>query len=173
MNISKRPRSEPWSGNDEAAQVILDLEGRIKNLDQVKLGLELWQVKLEKEVETLKRKRRDSPSPPPVQSASKLRILHRGEKESPTPKESSLSPSSLPPPKKSRNRTKRWDQPAPGQEQKVPSPIRTPDNLNEKKLLAQGIKEDSVLNASLNSFRNKRDIDEEIRTSCKTLVGVW
>jgi hypothetical protein len=83
--------------------------------------------------------------------------------------ESSLSPSSIPPPKKSRNRTKRWDQPAPGQERKAPSPTRTPDNVNGKRLLAQGIKEDPVLNASLNSFRNKRDINEEIRTSSKTL----
>ncbi len=37
-------------------------------------------------------------------------------------------------------------------------------------MLAQGIKEDPVLNASLNSlFRNKIDIDDEIRTSSKTL----
>jgi hypothetical protein len=62
-------------GNDEAAQVISDLEGRIKNLDQEKLVMGLRQVKLEKELESLKRKRRDSPSPPPAQSASKLRIL--------------------------------------------------------------------------------------------------
>jgi hypothetical protein len=83
--------------------------------------------------------------------------------------ESSLSPSSLPPPKKSRNRSKRWDQPAPGQERKVPSPARTSDNVNGERLLAQAIKEDPVLNASLNSFRGKKDIDEEIRTSSTTL----
>jgi hypothetical protein len=29
------------AGNNEAAQVISDLEGRVKNLDQEKLGLEL------------------------------------------------------------------------------------------------------------------------------------
>jgi hypothetical protein len=39
----------------EASQVIADLEERIKFLDQDKLGLEFRQVKLEKEVETLKR----------------------------------------------------------------------------------------------------------------------
>jgi hypothetical protein len=38
------------AGIDEAAEVISDLEGRIKELDQEKLGLELQQVKLEKEV---------------------------------------------------------------------------------------------------------------------------
>jgi hypothetical protein len=41
--------------------------------------------------------------------------------------------------------------------------------VNGKRLLEQSIKEDPVLNASLNSFRTKRDIDEEIRTSSKTL----
>ncbi len=51
----------------------------------------------------------------------------------------------------------------------MPSPTRTPVNLNGKRLLEQNIKEDPVLNASLNSFRGKRDIDEEIRTSSKTL----
>jgi hypothetical protein len=96
--------------NREALQVIADLEERIKILNQDKLGLELRQNKLVKEVETLKRKRRDSNSPSPAQSAFKLRILRRGETESPTPKQFSLSP------KKSRNRTKSWDQPAPGQE---------------------------------------------------------
>ncbi len=113
--------------NGEAAQVISDLEGRIKGLDQENLGLERQQVMLEKEVKSLKkRKRRDSPSPPPLQPAPKLRILCRGESISPTSMESSLSPSSLPPPKKSRNRQKRWDQPpAPKQGGKVPSPERT------------------------------------------------
>jgi hypothetical protein len=126
-----------------------------------------------KEVGTLKRKRRDSNSPPPAPSAFKLRILRRGETKSPTPKEFSLSASSLPPPKKSRNRTKRWDQPAPGQERKVPSPTRTPDNVvNGKRLLEQNVKDDPVLNASLNSFRSKRDIDEEVRTSCKSFPDV-
>ncbi len=155
--------------NREASQVIADLEEKIKNLGQDKLGLELQQVKLEKEVETLKRKRRDIPSPPPADSASKIRILRRGEDEPVKPLEVSLSPSSHPPPKKSRNRSKRWDQPAPGQEQKGPSPARTPENVNGKRLQEQGIKDDPVLYASLNSFRNKRDVEEEICMSSKTL----
>ncbi len=102
--------------NRGASQVIADLEGEIKNLSQDKLGLELKQVKLEKEVDTLERKRRSTPSPPPAKSAPTptLRVLKRGEKESPAAMESTLSPSSLPPPKKYRNRSKRWDQPAPG-----------------------------------------------------------
>ncbi len=158
--------------NRGASQVIADLEGEIKNLGQDKLGLELKQVELEKEVETLKRKRRVTPSPPPAKSAPTptLRILHRGVKESPAAMESTLSPSSLPPPKKSRNRSKRWDQLALGQEKKVPSPARTPDNVNGKRLQEQGIKDDPVLMyAPLNSFRNKRDIEEEIRMSSKVL----
>jgi hypothetical protein len=157
--------------NRETSQVIADFEERIKFLDQDKLGLELRQVKLEKEVETLKRKRRSTPSPPPAKLAPTptLRILHRGEKESPAAIESALSPSSLPPPKKSRNRSKRWDQPALGQGKKVPSPARTPDNVNGKRFLEQGIKDDPVLYASLNNFRNKRDVEEEIRMSSNTL----
>jgi hypothetical protein len=55
--------------NKGASQVIADLEGEINNLGQDKLGLELKQVKLEKEVDTLKRKRRSTPSPPPAKSA--------------------------------------------------------------------------------------------------------
>jgi hypothetical protein len=157
--------------NREASQVIADLEERIKFLDQDKLVLvlELQQGKLEKEVGTLKRKRRSTPSPPPAKSATTptLRVLQRGGKKPPGAMDSTLSPSSLPPPKKSRNRIKRWDQPAPGQEQKRPSPTRTPDNVNGKRLQEQGIKDDPVLYASLNSFRNKRDIEEEIRTSSK------
>ncbi len=43
--------------NRETSQLIADLEERNKFLDQDKLGLELMQVKLEKEVETLKKKR--------------------------------------------------------------------------------------------------------------------
>ncbi len=79
--------------NKGASQVIADLEGEIKNLGQDKLGLELKQVKLEKEVETLKRKRRSTPSPPTAKSAPTptLRILKRGEKESPAAMESTLS----------------------------------------------------------------------------------
>ncbi len=42
--------------------------------------------------------------------------------------------------------------------------------MNGKRLQEQGIKKDDpVLYTSLNSFRNKRDIEEEIRTSSKTL----
>ncbi len=158
--------------NREASQVIADLEERIKYLDQDKLGLEQNKVKLEKEVETLKRKRRSTPSPTPANRSAPtptLRILQRGEKESPAAKETTLSPSSLPPPKKSRNRSKRWNQPAIDQETKAPLPARTPNNVNGKKVQEQGIKDDPVLYASLNSFRNKRDIDEEIRMSSKTL----
>ncbi len=83
--------------NREASQLITDLEERTKFLGQDKLGLELMQVKLEKEVETLKRKRRSTPSPPPATSAPTptLRILKRGEKESPAAKETTLSLSSL------------------------------------------------------------------------------
>ena len=80
--------------------------------------------------------------------------------------EFSLSPSSLPPTKKSRNRAKRWDQPAPGHERKVP---RTPDNVNGKRMEEQNVKDDPVLCAPLNSFRNKKDVEEEIRRSSKTL----
>ncbi len=152
--------------------MLADLEKRNKFLDQDKLGLELMQVKLEKEVETLKkRKRRSTPSPTPAKSAPTptLWILKRGEKESPAAKETTLSPSSLPPPKKSRNRSKRWDQPAPGQGKKVLSPARTPDNVNGKRLQEQDTKDDPVLHASLNSFRNKKDVEEEIRRSSKSL----
>jgi hypothetical protein len=129
------------------------------------------QVKLEKQVETLKRKRRSTPSPPPAKSAPTptLRILKRGEKESPAAKETTLSPSSLPPTKRFRSRSKRWDQPAPGHERKVPSPARTPDNVNGKRMQEQNIKDDPVLHASLNSFRNKKDVEEEIRRSSKSL----
>jgi hypothetical protein len=77
----------------ETSQLIADLEEKNKFLGQDKLGLELMQVKLEKEVETLKRKRRRTPSPPPAKSAPTptLRILKRGEKESPAAKDYSLS----------------------------------------------------------------------------------
>jgi hypothetical protein len=157
--------------NREASQLIADLEERNNVHDQNKLVLEQKQVKLEKEVETLKRKRRNTPSPPPGKSAPTptLRILRRGEKESPAAMETTLSPSSLPPPKKSRNRSKRWDQPAPGQEKKVPSLARTPDNVNGKRLQEQGTKNDPVLYASLNSFRNKKDVEEELHRSSKSL----
>jgi hypothetical protein len=151
--------------------VIADLEERIKFLEQDKLVLEQNRVHLVKEVETLKRKRRGTPSPPPAKSAltPTLRNLRRGEKELPAAMESTLSPSSLPPPKKSRNRSKRWDQPAPGPGTKVLSPARTPDNVNGKRLQEQDIKDDPVLYASLNSFRNKKDVEEEIRRSSKSL----
>jgi hypothetical protein len=166
------------SGNDEAAGLIFSLEGRIKGLDQEKLGLERQQVKLEKEVESLKRKRRDSPSPSPLQPAPKLRILRKGESISPTPMESSFPPSSLPPPKKSRNRQKRWDQPAPKQGGKVPSPA---DNLNEEKRIARAVKviqyawhkpskRIEYRTRSLQvSGTKQRHIDDEIRTSSKTV----
>jgi hypothetical protein len=72
--------------------------------------------------------------------------------------ETTLSPASIPPPKKSRNRSKRWDQLEPGPERKVPSPARTPDNVNGKGLQEQSIKDDPVLYASLNSFRDKKDV---------------
>jgi hypothetical protein len=122
-------------------------------------------------VENLKRKRRSTPSPPPVKSATtpNLRILKRGEKEPTAAMESSLSPSSLPPTKKSRNRAKRWDQPAPGHERKVSSPVRTPDNVHGKRMEEQNVKDDPVLHAPLNSFRNKKDVEEEIRRSSKAL----
>jgi hypothetical protein len=51
----------------------------------------------------------------------------------------------------------------------VPSPTRTPDNMSGKRLQEQRIKDDPVLYAPPNSFRNRRDIEEEIRTSSKTL----
>jgi hypothetical protein len=131
LQTSKRGAVEQLNSarevNREASQVIADLEERVKILDQDKLELELRQGKLEKEVETLKRKRRDSPSPPAAKSASKLRILRRGETEPPAAMESTLSPSSLPPPKKSRNRSKRWDQPATVQERKMSIPARIID----------------------------------------------
>jgi hypothetical protein len=157
--------------NRETSQVIADLEERNKFLGQDKLELELMQRKLEKEFETLKRKRRSTPSPPPAKLATtpKLRILQRGEKESTAEKESTLSPSSLPPTKKSRSRAKRWDQPAPGHERKVPSPARTPDNVNGKRKEEQNVKDDPVLHAPLNSFRYKKDVEEEIRRSSKAL----
>jgi hypothetical protein len=158
--------------NRATSQVIADLEEKIKFLHQDKRGLELRQVKLEKEVETLKRKRRSTPSPPPAKSAPTPTFRIRGEKDAPAAikrLEFSLSPSFLPPPKMSRNRSKRWDQPAPTQERKGPSPARTPDYVNGKRLQEQGIKDNPVLYASLNSFRNKRDIEEEIRMSSKTL----
>jgi hypothetical protein len=62
--------------------LIADLEERNKFLGQDKLGLELKQAKLEKEVETLKRKRRSTPSPPPAKPVTTptLKILQRGEK---------------------------------------------------------------------------------------------
>jgi hypothetical protein len=103
--------------NRATSQLIADLEEKNKYHDQDKLVWELEQVKLRKEVEILKRKRRNTPSPPPAKSAPTptLRILSRGEKESPAAMETTLSSSSLLPPKKSRNRSKRWDQPA-GQE---------------------------------------------------------
>jgi hypothetical protein len=73
--------------NREISQVIADLDERIKLLEQDKLVSEQKQVKLEKEVETLKRKRRSTPSPLPAKSAPTptLRILSRGEKEPPQP----------------------------------------------------------------------------------------
>ncbi len=97
--------------------MIADLEEKVKSLEQDKLGLELKQIKLKGEMETLKRKRRSTPSPQPDKPATtpKLRILQRDEKESAAAMDSSFSPSSLPPTKKSRNRAKRWDQPAPEQ----------------------------------------------------------
>ncbi len=155
--------------NREASQVIADLEERIKFLEQDKLVLEQSRVHLVKEVETLKRKRRSTPSPPPARLApTTLRILRRAEKEPPA-METTLSPAFIPPPKKSRNRSNRWDQPAPGQEKKVPSPARTPNNVNGKGLQEQDIKDDPVLYASLSSFRNKKDVEEEIRRSSKSL----
>jgi hypothetical protein len=51
----------------------------------------------------------------------------------------------------------------------VPSPTRTPDNVNGKRLQEQGTKDDPVLYAPLNSFRNKKDVEEEIRRSSKSL----
>jgi hypothetical protein len=51
----------------------------------------------------------------------------------------------------------------------VLSPARTPDSVNGKKLQEQVIKDDPVLYASLNSFRNKKDVEEEIRRSSKSL----
>jgi hypothetical protein len=158
--------------NREASQVIADLEVKVKNLDKDKLGWELKQDKLEKEVETLKRKRRSTPSPPRDKStptpmhASDFTQRRKGISSS-----NGIYSLSLfsPPPKKCRNRSKRWDQPALGQEKKVPSLARTPDNVNVKRLQEQGIKDDPVLYASLNSFRNKRDVEEEIRMSSKTL----
>ncbi len=51
----------------------------------------------------------------------------------------------------------------------MPSPERTSDNVNGERSVVRAIKEDPVLNESLTSFGNKRDIDEEIRTSSKTL----
>ncbi len=144
---------------------------KVKVLEQDKLGLELKQIKLKGEMETLKRKRRSTPSPPPAKPSTtpKLRILQRGEKESTSAMESSLSPSSLPSTKKSRNRAKRWDQPAPGHERKVPSPARTPDNVNGKRMKEHNVKDDPVLYASLTSFRSKKDLEEEIRRSSKAL----
>jgi hypothetical protein len=122
--------------NKKASLVTANLEEKVKSLEHDKLGLELKQIKLKGEMETLKRKRRSTPSPPPAQpeTTPKLRILQRGEKESMAAMESSLSPSSLPPTKKSRSRAKRWDQPAPGLERKVSSPARTPDNVNGKRM---------------------------------------
>ncbi len=157
--------------NKRASLVTADLEEKVKLLEHDKLGLELKQIKLKGEMETLKRKRRSTPSPPPAKPATtpKLRILQRGEKESTAAMEFSLSPSSLPPTKKSRSRAKRWDQPAPGQERKVPSPARAPDNVNGKRMEEQNVKDDPVLYASLNSFRNKKDVEEEIRRSSKVL----
>jgi hypothetical protein len=157
--------------NKGASLVIAELEEKVKLLEQEKLGLELKQIKLKGEMETLKRKRRSTPSPPPAKPAAtpKLRILQRDEKESTAAMESSLSPFSLPPTKKSRSRAKRWDQPAPGLDRKVPSPARTPDNVNGKRMQEQSIKDDPVLHASLNSFRSKKDVEEEIRRSSKSL----
>ncbi len=88
--------------NKGASLVIADLEEKVKLLEQDKLWLELKQIKLKGEMETLKRKRRSTPSPPPAKSVTtpKLRILQRGERESKAAMESSLSPSSLPPTKK-------------------------------------------------------------------------
>jgi hypothetical protein len=65
--------------NRAEAQVIANLEERIKFLEQDKLVLEQNRVHLVKEVETLKRKRRSTPSPPPAKSAPTptLRILRR------------------------------------------------------------------------------------------------
>ncbi len=51
----------------------------------------------------------------------------------------------------------------------MPSPTRTPDNVNGKKLQERNIKDDPVLNASLTSFRGKKDIEEEIRASSRFL----
>jgi hypothetical protein len=51
----------------------------------------------------------------------------------------------------------------------VPSPARTPDNVNGKRMQEQGIKDDPVLHASLTSFRSKKDVEEEIRRSSKSL----
>jgi hypothetical protein len=79
--------------NRETSQLIADLETKIKLLEHDKSGLEFKQVKLKSEMETLKRKRRSTPSPPPAKPAttSKLRILQRGEKESTAAMEFSLS----------------------------------------------------------------------------------
>jgi hypothetical protein len=52
---------------------------------------------------------------------------------------------------------------------KVPSPARTPDNVNGKRMQEQNTKDDPVLYAPLNSFRNKKDVEEEIRRSSKSL----
>ncbi len=56
--------------NKEASLEIADLEEKVKSLEQDKLGLELKQIKLKGEMETLKRKRRSTPCPPPAKPAT-------------------------------------------------------------------------------------------------------
>ena len=51
----------------------------------------------------------------------------------------------------------------------MPSPARTPDNVNGKRKEEQNVRDDPVLYAPLNSFRNKRDVEEEILRSSKAL----
>ncbi len=55
----------------------------------------------------------------------------------------------------------------------MPSPARTPDNVNGKRLQEQDTKDDPVLYASLNNFRNKKDVEEEIHRSSKSFIGTW
>ncbi len=49
------------------------------------------------------------------------------------------------------------------------SHARTPDNVNGKGMQERNIKDDPVLYAPLNSFRSKKDVEEEIRTSSRSL----
>ena len=127
--------------------------------------------KAQGELERLKRKRKDSASPPRVITE----ILKRPGTSPPSAAKADTSPApSQPPPKKSRNRKARWNDPPTGPLQDlnpfVPLTSSNQDGGKERKGQSSSTKRrDPVLYNPPSSARRKNDIITEIEESAKTL----